>query len=193
MRRLLLALGLTTVAAAQTLYAPTPPDGSAFVRLVGGREASFNGQSVTAPVGAVSPYIVMPEGVLKASAGGAKGNFKVQAGRFYTVALLSGKLQLLTDPDASNRAKALLTLYNLGGAPALSLKTADGRTSVIAGVKPGASASRAVNGVTADLGVFSGTRSLKTLKGVQLERGGAYAVVVTPGGTTLTQSSTQAR
>ena len=38
-----------------------------------------------------------------------------------------GKLALLTDEAASNRAKALLTVYNLSKAPSVDLKTADGK------------------------------------------------------------------
>ena len=140
---------------------------------------------------AASAYVVIPQGSLTAKVGTVSQKFTVVAGKFYSVVLLGGKLSLLTDQVADNKAKALLTVYNLSSAAALDLKTADGKLSVVSGVKPGESGSRAVNGITVDLAAFSNTKTLGTLKAVRLERGDAYAIVVTDAGATLTQSSTK--
>lgn len=192
----LFACGCTSALAQEGLYDPAPPPGSAFVRLANGTAAPLTGglgaKTTSAPKAGVSPYLVAPQGNLTVKVGGVSQQLKVAAGQFYTV-LWSGKaLKALTDQTADNRAKALLTVYNLGPAPA-DLKTADGRTAVIAATAPGRSASRAVNGVRADLAVFRGGKALSTFKGVQLARGAAYAVVVTPAGATLSASTTQTK
>ncbi len=44
-----------------------------------------------------------------------------------------------------------------------------------------------------DLAAFSGSKALGTLKGVKLERGSAYALVLTDSGLTLTTSSTKTK
>lgn len=175
------------------LYEPSPPADSAFVRVLNAPAASIGPKRVAAPAGGASAYVVAPQGEVTVQAGGRTQKFSVQAGRFYSVAVRGDRLALLVDPPAENRAKALLVLYNLGGAAGLALKTADGKTAVIEGVKSGASGSRAVNGVTVDLAVFAGPKKLGTLPGVKLERGRAYAVVVTSGGVTLTASTTSVK
>ena len=186
-----LFLALCATSSAQQLYAPAPPANSAFVRVIGAPAATLEMQSVTAAKDAASAYVVIPQGSLTARVGTVSQKFTVVAGKFYSVVLLGGKLSLLTDQAADNKAKALLTVYNLSSTAALDLKTADGKLSVVSGVKPGESGSRAVNGITVDLAAFSGTKTLDTLKGVKLERGNAYAVVVTDTGATVTQSSTK--
>lgn len=191
---LLLAL-LTSVAAAEDngLYDPVPPAGSAFVRVVGSPAATLGGKSVSADRGMASAYVVIPQGEFDARVGAAGSKLKVEAGKFYSVVASGSKLTLLTDPNAENRAKALLTVYNLSKSTAVDLKTADGKTAVVAGVRGGESGSRAVNGVTADLAVFNGAKALGTLKGVKLERGNTYAIVVTDAGVTMTTGSTRAK
>ena len=186
-----LFLALCATSGAQQLYAPAPPANSAFVRVIGAPAATLETQPVTAAKNAASAYVVIPQGSLTAKVGTVGQKFTVVAGKFYSVVLLGGKLSLLTDQAADNKAKALLTVYNLSSAAALDLKTADSKLSVVSGVKPGESGSRAVNGITVDLAAFSGTKTLGTLKAVKLERGNAYAVVVTDVGATLTQSSTK--
>lgn len=186
-----LFLALCATSSAQQLYAPAPPANSAFVRVIGAPAATLETQPVTAAKDAVSAYVVIPQGSLTARVGTVSQKFTVVAGKFYSVVLLGGKLSLLTDQAADNKAKALLTMYNLSSATALDLKTADGKLSVVRGVKPGESGSRAVNGITVDLAAFNETKTINTLKGVKLERGNAYAIVVTDTGATLTQSSTK--
>ena len=184
-------LSMISGVSAQQLYAPAPPANSAFVRVIGAPSATLEAQSVTAVKDAASAYIVIPQGSVTAKVGVVSQKFNVVAGKFYSVVALGGKLILLTDQAADNKAKALLTVYNLSSAPALDLKTADAKLSVLSGVKPGESASRAVNGITVDLAAFNGSKVFGTLKAVKLERGNAYAIVVTDTGATLTQSSTK--
>jgi alginate O-acetyltransferase complex protein AlgF len=173
------------------LYDPAPPADSAFVRVINMPAATLGGKAVTALKGAASSYVVIPQGDFAAKLGTATSKLKVEAGKFYSVVNVGNKVTLLTDQAAENRAKALLTIYNLSKSATVDLKTADGKTVVVAGVKTGESGSRTVNGITVDLAAFAGTKALGTLKGVKLERGNAYALVLTDTGLTLTQSSTK--
>jgi alginate O-acetyltransferase complex protein AlgF len=172
------------------LYDPAPPADSAFVRVINVPAATLGGKAVIALKGAASPYVVIPQGEFAAKLGMTTSKLKVEAGKFYSVVNIGSKVTLLTDQAAENRAKALLTIYNLSKSATVDLKTADGKTAVVAGVKTGESGSRAVNGITVDLAAFAGPKALGTLKGVKLERGNAYALVLTDTGLTLTQSST---
>ena len=155
--------------------------------------ATLGDKAVTAEKNAASVYVVIPQGDFTAKVGSVSTKLKVEAGKFYSVVADGAKLNLLTDPSAENRAKALLVIYNLSKAASVDLKTADGKTAVVTGVKPGESGSRAVNGITVDLAAFSGSKALGTLKGVKLERGSAYALVLTDSGLTLTTSSTKTK
>ena len=103
---LALLLALSSVSGAQQLYAPAPPANSAFVRVVGAPAATLETQPVTAAKDAASAYVVIPQGILTARVGTASQKFTVVAGRFYSVVLLGGKLSLLTDQAADNKAKA---------------------------------------------------------------------------------------
>lgn len=191
----LLGLSVLSTATAQDngLYDPAPPANSAFVRVLNAPSATLGTRTVTAAKGAASAYVVIPQGEFEAKLGTAGGKLKVEAGKFYSVVASGNKLVLLTDQAADNRAKAVLALYNLSKSPTVDLKTADGKTTVVKGVKTGESGSRAVNGITVDLAAFSGAKTLGSLKAVKLERGSAYAVVVTDSGVTLTKSSTQTK
>ncbi len=194
MKNLLLsAFLLSPVALAQDgLYDPAPPANSAFVRVINAPAATLGGKAVTAQPGAASPYVVVPQGDFAARVGTLSSTLKAEAGKFYTVITTGGKLALLLDQAADNRAKALLTVYNLSKS-SIDLKTADGKTAVVAAVKPGASGSRAVNGITVDLSAFVGDKALGTVKAVKLERGNAYALVVTETGMTVTASTTKTK
>ncbi|WP_407569894.1 alginate O-acetyltransferase AlgF [Deinococcus altitudinis] len=190
-----LLLALTSLAAAQTagLYDPAPPANSAFVRVLNAPTATVGDKVVTADKGAASTYVVIPQGDVTAKVGGVSSKLKVEAGKFYSVVSSGTTLTLLTDQAADNKAKALLTIYNLSKSGSIDLKTADGKTAVVGGVKPGTSGSRAVNGITVDLAAFDGAKALGTLKSVKLERGSAYALVVTDTGMTVTTSSTKTK
>ncbi len=188
----LLLLLLSAASAQDTgLYAPAPPANSAFVRVVNAPEATLGTKAVKGEAGKVSAYVVVPQGNVTAKIGSATANLKVEAGKFYTAGVSGGKVVLLTDQGADNRAKAVLTVYNLSKNASIDLKTADGKTTVITGVKPGSSGSRAVNGITVDLSAFAGPKVVGTVSGVKLERGSGYALVVSDTGMTVTQSSTK--
>jgi alginate O-acetyltransferase complex protein AlgF len=186
--------GLALAQDTQGLYAPAPPPDSAFVRLLNTTatplSATLGGKAATAPKAGISTYLVIPQGSVALKVGTVNVSLPVVAGKFYSAVWTGKTFKLMVDSSADDRAKALLTVYNLSKAPALDLKTADGKLSVISGVKPGASGNRAVNGITVDLAAFNGAKAVATFKGVALERGNAYAIVVTDTGSSLTVGST---
>lgn len=201
MRKMLTAIAvLSGIASAQDLaglYAPAPPPDSAFVRIINATatplSATLGSKAATAPKAGISTYVVVPQGNVAAKVGAANNTLAVVAGKFYSAVWNGKTFRLMTDVSADDRAKAQLTVYNLSTKPALDLKTADGKLSVVGGVKPGESGNRAVNGITVDLAVFGGSKALATFKGAALERGNAYAIVVTDGGSSMTVSSTTTR
>lgn len=184
----LFAVGLAPgfALAADDLYAPAPPAGSAFVRVVNAQPgsaalaATVGGKSAGAVAfGQASAYVVVPQGEREADFGGQKKQgFAVAAGGFYTVALTPNGVVVVNDGSNTNLAKALVSLYNFSGKPSLDLKTADGATTVVAGVASGAVGSRAVNPLTVGFVVMSGAELLTTQPPVPLDRGAAYSLIV---------------
>ena len=82
----------------------------------------------------VTPYRVVLRGDQQIQVGDSSEDFAVEVGKFYTVAVLPDGLEVLEDKANENRAKALLSLYNLSDMESVDLKTADGSTDVIMGV-----------------------------------------------------------
>lgn len=168
------------------LYAPAPPPGSAFVRLLNAGDKPLAGKIgaravATVPAGDASAYVPAPAGKVAVSAGGALELVAV-AGKYYTVVTGVSPLRALEDPALSSRAKAGLTLYNLTGGPPVDLTTADGATVVVTGVAPWALGSREVNALTVGFAVRGPKGPLGTVPSTTLARGAAYAVVLRDGG-----------
>jgi alginate O-acetyltransferase complex protein AlgF len=174
------------------LYAPAPPADAAFVRVL---HASPDVAPLAVTIGTAnfgevsfaqaSLYRVVTQGTASLSAGDISQDLEVVAGKFYTVALTPGGVLTLEDASSSNRAKALLSLYNLSDLPLVDLKTADGKTEVLMGVATGTQKSIEVNGITVDLAVLADGAELQSFPGVSLERGAAYSALVLPGSTVI--------
>lgn len=172
------------------LYAPAPPPGSAFVRLLNGAPAGgpvagkIGARAIPAvAVGEASAYVPVPQGEVTVQAGGSQ-RVKVEAGRFYTVAFGLGgaaPLKVMDDPTLASRAKAGLVLYNLTSTAGLELATADGAVVVLSGVAPWTLASREVNALTVGFVVRGPGGALATVPTVTLARGAVYGVVVREG------------
>jgi alginate O-acetyltransferase complex protein AlgF len=171
------------------LYAPAPPADAAFVRIVHAVESA---PAVSPTVGDTnydevsfaqsSPYKVVTQGTRTVTLGDNSQDLEVVAGKFYTLAITASGITIIEDASSSNRAKALLSLYNLSDLPNVDLKTADGKTDVLTGVTPGTQKSIEVNGITVDLAALSDTE-IQAFPGIKLERGAAYSVMVLGGAT----------
>jgi alginate O-acetyltransferase complex protein AlgF len=125
-----------------------------------------------------SSYRVVLQGQRRLQAGEISQDLEIAAGKFYTLALTPNGVVILEDASSSNRAKALLLLYNLSDIATVDLKTADGKTEVFAGVLPATQKSIEVNGVTVDLAVSGAGSELQVFPGLSLERGAAYSIIV---------------
>jgi alginate O-acetyltransferase complex protein AlgF len=172
------------------LYAPAPPADAAFVRIVHALESA---PAVSVSVGDTtygdlefsqsSLYRVVIQGTRTLTAGDISQDLSVVAGKFYTLAITADGVLVLEDASSTNRAKALLSLYNLSSLATVDLKTADGKTDVLLGVTPGTQKSIEVNGITVDLAALSEGNEIQAFPGVKLERGAAYSVFVLGGET----------
>jgi alginate O-acetyltransferase complex protein AlgF len=185
---LLILLAHSVLAQDEGLYAPAPPANAAFVRIVHALESA---PAVSPTVGDTaygeisfaqsSPYRVVIQGSRMFTAGDLSQDLEVVAGRFYTLAITANGIVVIEDASSSNRAKALLSLYNLSDVVSVDLKTADGKTDVLLGVTPGTQNSVEVNGITVDLAALSESGEIQAFPGVKLERGAAYSVIVLGG------------
>jgi len=166
------------------LYGPAAPPGSAFVRVFNGTPQSIIDARIgpedlnEIPPFDASEFTFLPPGGYDLVAGPVKQKITLQADRFYTAAIMNGKVQLLDNERYGNRMKALVVLYNLAGDAALSLKTADGRTAVVEDVKPNASGQREVNAVRTQLALYKGAQRVAQVRPVTLERGRAFSLFV---------------
>ena len=194
-RFLATALAIVLVAAAliaanaaragdEGLYGPAAPPGSAFVRVFNGTAQSILDARVgpedfnEIPPFDASEFTFLPPGSYDLTAGVVKQKVTLQADRFYTAAVMNGKVQLLDNERYGNRMKALVILYNLSSDAALSLKTADGRTAVVENVAPNKSGQREVNAVRTQLALYKGAERLAPVRQVNLERGRAFSLFV---------------
>jgi hypothetical protein len=169
------------------LYDPLPPEGSAFVRFInstpskGSEEVKAQGKTYDyLDYKEASAYYAMPGGSIDAQVGGVKKTFDAAAGGFYTLVLDDGELRVFEDEQNNNRAKAQITLYNLGGDNGLNLKTADGKVEVIPGTATDQTGVRQINPVKVPLALFKDEQKLKDLGPVSLERSQAYSVILFP-------------
>lgn len=184
-----LALGLGMIQAQAddgALYGPKAPKGSAFVRAYNAGSAELDvsvGQTQLkqiAPLGS-SDFKYLPAGSYQAQVGNAQMPVDLEAEHYYTLVSQTGdKPRLVEEPPFTSRQKALLRVQNLTDST-LSLKTADGKTAVVADVKPDGRSDREINPVKVGLALFDGERKVADLKPVTLERGEVVSLFVTGG------------
>lgn len=187
---LLSLLACSALADEAALYGPSAPKGSAFVR-------AFNADTVNTDVtiGSLnlndigahdsSEFRFLPAGSYSASSGAKSLPIKLNSDQYYTlVQLPGGQLQLLDEPPFAGKQKALLRLQNLSDGP-LTLKTADGKTDVIAAVAGKSSGEREINPLKVRLALFSGATKVSDLDPLVLERGELVCLYVTGSGNKL--------
>ncbi|MFI8979148.1 alginate O-acetyltransferase AlgF [Ectopseudomonas khazarica] len=185
---LALGLGMLQAHAADdgALYGPKAPKGSAFVRAYNASSAELDvsvGQTQLkqiSPLGS-SDFKFLPAGSYQAQVGTAQMPVQLQPEHYYTLVSQSGaKPRLVEEPPFSSRQKAMLRVQNLSDST-LSLKTADGKTAVVADVAPDGRGDREINPVKVGLALFEGERKVADLKPVTLERGEVVSLFVTGG------------
>jgi hypothetical protein len=175
------------------LYAPRPPAGSSFVRIINPGQAQLQVRVAQGPVqtiGAATPattYAIVEGGRPFAVHVGSQqaGTLSVRPDTFNTVILrqVGGKalLDVMDDPAGSQDAlKAELRFYNLAA------DCADGRLTlgpsgpaVFPATKPGASAARSVNPVAATLSANCGGTASAPLALPVMQPGDHYSIFLT--------------
>jgi alginate O-acetyltransferase complex protein AlgF len=168
-------------AAPQSVYGPSAPGDSAFVRLLNLLPDALRvslGATRIGPVGsaAISAYEPVVPDIYVVRAGGEEREVVPKSGTYLTIACTSKGIILFDDPPHTNPARAQVFLYNLTSIASLDLKTADGKTAVVAGVKEGESGQVVVNAVTVSLAVYNGAALVKAVGSLALQRGSSYSV-----------------
>lgn len=178
-------IALPVLAQDDALYAPAPPAGAAFVRVINattdkGDAAVGAGDAVSIGIGEATPYAVVEDDTVSVALGGHSADVAAADGTFVSVVMRAeGEPLVLVDAANESRGKATVTLYNLTDAAGLALKTGDGTIEVVTPVAPGASGSRAVNPLSIGFKVFDGTEAVAEIPSEDLRGGQAYAVIVT--------------
>ncbi|MFG1191653.1 alginate O-acetyltransferase AlgF [Xanthobacter flavus] len=174
------------------LYAPKPPTGSAYVRVVNLAASGAPigiGSAPAAPVPAgdtATIYRIVKGGApLAVSLAGkpAEGSIVPPADAFSTVIVpASGPAVVIADPtEGRNDLKAQLRVYNLVPGCAASVVVADGGPVVFEGVATNDTRQRAINPIEAVLAASCGTAVSQPLKLPPLKAGDHYSLFLLPG------------
>lgn len=169
------------------LYAKGAPPGSTFVRILNGTASPSRGGFIgEAPQVPLPPYSAglfsfMPPGPQVVQIGDAKETFEFAADRFYSVANTDNGLKVFELEGFKSQLKAMVVVLNLLPDTSISLKTADGKTAILADVVPYKAAQREINPVAITMALFKGDQKIADVPAVILERGKASSLIV--GGT----------
>ncbi len=172
-----------------SLYDPVAPDGSAFIRvfqgkslkgpvIVGGKKLNVPGRQ------GLSHYIYLPAGSHQVKGIPGLNSVNLTEKAFYTllVSSSSGKGgRLVKDQSLQTKTKALIQFYNLDTKRTVSLKTSNGKVTVIDSLQPGQVGFRQINAVKVPLALFADNKLLERLGNVQLERGKVFNVIYRSG------------
>jgi len=177
----------------RSVYGPEVPGDSAFVRILNAVPGSSPlgvelGATTFDPLACAqaSPYRAVTPDIYLFSADGKELEIIPLSGRYYTVAVLPAAIVVLEDPAHTDPARAQLFLYNFSSLSRVDLTTADGKTTVIGGVRPNASGLAVVNAVAAKLAVRSGGAQVKAIGDIGLARGSSFSVFVLGEGSSTT-------
>ncbi len=197
----LLAFLSGTALAAPPLYTPAPPADSAFVRFINATPNASSAAIDDAPLAEqlkpaqAGAYRIFKQGSHVLVSGATKTKLTLEAGGFYTVALLAGHWWINADRSASSLTQSRLSAYNLSKVD-VAIKTSDGKLAVWNRLQPEHYDMMAVNPVKIKLAVNTGTQSLP-LPETQLEPNVAYSVIVVGNAknlrTTWVRNTTEAR
>ena len=168
------------------LYAPPPPEGSAFVRFIHAQaelEGDFppevNGKERDGVVFAgVKPYGAVEPGKVHVKLGPVTFDFEAEPEVYYTLILQNSTFRVVKDPPIQNMLKSQIIVYNMTSRDDISLKTADGKVTVVGPLAADEIKDRDINPVKVSLVVFSGDDRLADSVDWPLERKRSYAVAV---------------
>ncbi|WP_439640161.1 alginate O-acetyltransferase AlgF [Nevskia sp.] len=169
------------------LYAKGAPPGSAFVRVLNGTAAQspsgFIGETAqpALPAFTAGQFIFLPPGDYPVQLGSRKETFKLEADRFYSIAYLPDSMRSFQLEGFKSQLKAMVIMMNLLPDRTLSLKTADGKVTVLDAIAPFKAGQREINPLSVSLGLFDGDKKIIDVPAATFERGKASSLIV--GGT----------
>jgi len=179
----LAALACLPGAALAGLYPKAAPPGSAYVRVFNATATPASakiGDQVIPEVPAFdgSAFVFLPAGSYPLQIGENTQTGKLDADHYYTAVSESGAIHLFDQNRFDSQLKALVSVFNLiDGAP-LSLRTADGKVTVIDAIASKALGQREVNPVKITFGLFAGDNKVVDAKPLIMERGQTYSLIV---------------
>lgn len=178
-----LCVSTPLAAAPGSVYGPSAPGDSAFVRVI---NALTTVPSLRVDLGAtrfqdipyasVSAYRPVVPDVYLVRVAGVELEVIAKTRTYYTVACTPSGILLFEDATHTDPARAQIFLYNLTPLDPIDLKTADGKTSVIRAVHPETSDVKVVNAVTVSLAVYNGTTRLGAPASLALKRGSSFSI-----------------
>jgi alginate O-acetyltransferase complex protein AlgF len=165
----------------QSVYGPSAPGDSAFVRVLSllpdPVRISLGATRIgPVPPSTVSSYQPVLPDIYLVRAAGKELEVVPKSGAWLTIACTPKGIILFDDPPHTDPARAQIFLYNLTMLPSLDLRTADGKTTVLAGVKSGASAQVVVNALTVSLALYNGKALVMPVGTLALQRGSSFSV-----------------
>ena len=162
------------------LYDPIPPEGAAFIRFV-----NFDNETLAPqldgkdfdPVSSkeVTPYFVVLEGEKELQMSDELKKLNISGGNFYTI-VYQDQIIVFRDSPNNNRAKATISLYNLGSKKPLSLWAENGTVELLNDVEPYRQKARQINSVKSDFGIYRDNIRLVDLGEKIIERNNYYSV-----------------
>ncbi len=181
----LLLPGLVAAQNSNGLYGAAAPDDAGFVRIVHGGGADplrdiwigATRFSEVAPESA-SPYRPVDPGIHQILIGDQSQEIIPRRGSYYSVVVDRRRLVVLEDPEHTRPDRAQIFLYNFWDEGPLSLRTADGATTLIEPVAHEASGVIEVNPVPVELALFHGGERIAQVGDPELRRGQSYSVFV---------------
>lgn len=183
---LLLAGSPVLADADSQLYDPAPPADAAFVRVLNanpsGEVAASLGDAKFGKVAypGLSPYMVVKQGEQKLEAGSANQSMKVEAGKYYTLAITAdGKVATLNDALIEQPSKAYVYFYNFSDAPKASLRATKQNVDIVGDVASGAGKHREMNALTVDMAVTVDGKPVETFPAVALKRRSGVSFLLT--------------
>ena len=164
------------------LYGPVAPPGSAFIRIFNNHPS----ENLTATIGgkklktentySTSKYQYFPAGDYTLELSNISSTLKLESGHYYTAYLgISGNVATIEGRGFNQRRKALIAFYNLMEVP-ITLKTINGKATVIPVVDPNTAGFREVNAIKIDLSAFNEKNKIVDANTIALKRGKVFSL-----------------
>lgn len=183
----MIVMAIPAIAASEDegLYDALPPEGSAFVRFIHAQEIdgdippNVNGKDRDGvKFTGVKPYGVVAPGTVKAALGPATVEFEADPSSFYTLILQNDELRVFKDPTAESKLKSQIIVYNMTKRDDISLRTADGKVTIIGPLAANEIKDREINPIKVSFAIYSGDEKFADMVDWPLERKESYVVAV---------------